>query len=244
MKLLPEDLNYVVNRLPKDVKKLMRNRPVFLAGGYIRSLIAGEKVNDVDLWGADKEQLEITAALFAGERKVRMMKTDNACTILTPNRVPVQFITRWTYEDPKVLAESFDFTIASAVIWYDVEEGCWKSYCHDHFYADLAAKRLRYMYPVRNEDAGGSILRMTKFLGRGYRIAPEELAGLVARLNAGIKHSDFLTRDEHWQARVYAGLLREVDPLTIVDGCESMEANMEEELTVPVPLDDPFEEDL
>src|SRR3546814_108829 len=84
--LIPEDLNYVVNRLPRDVKKLMKDKGVYLAGGFIRSCIAGEKINDIDLWGQDKEQLEVIAALFAGERKVRMMNTDNACTIITPGR--------------------------------------------------------------------------------------------------------------------------------------------------------------
>lgn len=222
MNLLPEDLNYIVNRLPTDVRKLIKKGNIYLAGGFIRSCVANEQVNDIDLWGADAEQLKVTAQLFAGERKVRCMMTDNACTILTNGRTPVQFITRWTYDDPVELAESFDYSIASAVIWYEKIglSGRWKSHCHEHFYADLAAKRLRYLFPVRNEDAGGSMLRMTKFLARGYRIAPESLAGLIARMNAGIKYDDFLTKDEHRQARVYAGLLREVDPLTIVDGCE------------------------
>jgi hypothetical protein len=229
MNLLPEDLNYVVNRLPRDVRKLMKDKPVFLAGGFIRSCIAGEKINDIDLWGQSKEQLEILAALFAGERKVRMMKTDNACTIITPGRTAVQFITRWTYGEPVRLAESFDFSIASAVVWYNPHLSKWNSWCHDTFYADLAAKRLRYLFPVRNEDAGGSMLRMTKFLARGYRIAPESLAGLIARMNAGIKRDDFLDQPEGHQAMVYAGLLREVDPLTIVDGCEMLEAEVEDD---------------
>ena len=238
MNLLPEDLNYIVNRLPTDVRKLMKKGNIYLAGGFIRSCIANEQVNDIDLWGADAEQLKVTAQLFAGERKVRCMMTDNACTILTPNRTPVQFITRWTYDDPVRLAESFDYSIASAVIWYDRADaqpadgsrvyGQWKSHCHENFYADLASKRLRYLFPVRNEDAGGSMLRMTKFLARGYRIAPESLAGLIARMNAGIRRDDFMDKDEGYQTKVYAGLLREVDPLTIVDGCEVLGATNEE----------------
>lgn len=231
--LIPEDLNYVVNRLPKDVRALLKKGNIYLAGGFIRSCIANEQVNDIDLWGADPEQLKVTAQLFAGERKVRCMMTDNACTILTNGRTPVQFITRWTYDDPVKLAESFDYSIASAVIWYEPADGSrvygqWKSWCHDTFYADLASKRLRYLFPARNEDAGGSMLRMTKFLARGYRIAPESLAGLIARMNQGINYDDFLERSESHQTKVYAGLLREVDPLTIVDGCEVLGATNEE----------------
>lgn len=233
MNLLPEDLNYIVNRLPTDVRKLMKKGNIYLAGGFIRSCIANEQVNDIDLWGADPEQLKVTAQLFAGERKVRCMMTDNACTIISNGRTPVQFITRWTFDNPVGLAASFDYSIASAVIWYERNSdgtlGKWASHCHEHFYADLAAKRLRYLHPVRNEDAGGSMLRMTKFLARGYRIAPESLAGLIARMNAGITEQDFLDSSEEHQTRVYAGLLREVDPLTIVDGCEVLEAKPEEE---------------
>lgn len=247
MNLLPEDLNYIVNRLPTDVRKLMKKGNIYLAGGFIRSCIANEQVNDIDLWGADAEQLKVTAQLFAGERKVRCMMTDNACTILTNGRTPVQFITRWTYDDPVKLAESLDYSIASAVIWYERADaqpadgsrvyGQWKSHCHENFYADLASKRLRYLFPVRNEDAGGSMLRMTKFLARGYRIAPESLAGLIARMNSGIKYDDFLTTDERHQTKVYAGLLREVDPLTIVDGCEVLGAEPEEEAPVTGEID-------
>lgn len=226
MELIAEDLNYVVGRLPSDVRSLMKNKGVFLAGGFIRSCIANEPVNDIDLWGAHWEQLKMQAALLASDRKVRLMETDNACTILTPGRTPVQFITRWTFTDPVELAKSFDYSIASAVVWYEVtglETGQWKSWCHERFYADLAAKRLRYLYPERNEDAGGSMLRMTKFLARGYRIAPESLAGLIARMNSGVKSSDFLDQPEFYQAKIYASLLREVDPLSIVDGCEILE---------------------
>ena len=42
--------------------------------------------------------------------------------------------------------------------------------CNIRFYPDLAARRLVYTSPLRNEDAGGSILRVLKFYQRGYRI--------------------------------------------------------------------------
>ena len=137
----------------------------------------------------------------------------------------MQFIHRWTFQDPFEVAVSFDFSIAAAAVWYDVDRKVWLSDCDEMFYPDLAAKRLRYLSPVRNEDAGGSFLRMAKFLRRGYKISPESLGKLMARLNQGIKYPDFLAKDEAWQAQVYTGLLREVDPLTIIDGVEAVEGN-------------------
>lgn len=227
--LLPEDLNYIVRNLPKDVRSLLqKDAGVYLAGGFIRAMVAGEKVSDIDLWGADKKHLDIVAELFAGKRQVRCMTTDNAHTILTMGRTPVQFITRWTYDDPVKLAEAFDYSIAQAVVWY--RDGIWQSWVGEFFYPDLAAKRLRYLCPVRNEDAGGSLLRMQKFISRGYRISPESMGKVIARLMCGVRIDQFAGQDEEMRALVLIGLLREVDPLTIVDGVESVEGNNGEDL--------------
>lgn len=219
--LLPEDLNYIVRNLPKDVFSLLKKNPnIYLAGGFIRAMVAGEQVADIDLWGADKGVLDATAEMFAAKRGVRCITTDNAHTILTPNRTPVQFITRWVHESPEALAQSFDYTIAQAVVWFGPYG--WESWCGENFYPDLAAKRLRYTCPARNEDAGGSMLRMTKFLNKGYKISPESMGKVIARLTMGFR-DNFMEYDEEMRGRVAIGKLREVDPLTIVDGVEGVE---------------------
>ena len=92
----------------------------------------------------------------------------------------------------------------------------WRSICHDRFYEDLAAKRLRYTAPVRNEDAGGSLLRVLKFYQRGYRIPLDSLGAVVARLLNDVRMQAVMngheaTRERHL-AKVLTGLLREVDP--------------------------------
>jgi hypothetical protein len=221
--LLPEDLNYIVRNLPKDVRALIqKTRGIYLAGGFIRAMVAGEQVADIDLWGASKEELDRQAEMFAAKRGVRCMTTENAHTILTPNRTPVQFITRWVHTSPEALAQSFDYTIAQAVIWFS--DYGWTSWCGEHFYPDLAAKRLRYTCPARNEDAGGSMLRMTKFLNKGYKISPESMGKVIARLTMGFR-DNYMEYDEEMRGLVAIGKLREVDPLTIVDGVESVEDN-------------------
>lgn len=217
--LYNEDVQRIVTSLPKDVVQLLKKNPgLFLAGGFIRARIAGELVNDIDIWGANDEQLNMVAQLFAAQRQVRVMTTHNAHTILTRGQTPVQFITRWKFDEPEKCCESFDFTIASAAIWYDGVQ--WRSYCHERFYRDLASKSLTYMSPVRNEDAGGSFMRLQKFISKGYRISPGNLAKVTARLLQGIRYGDFLDKPEEWQAQVILGMLREVDPLIVVDGVE------------------------
>ena len=86
----------------------------------------------------------------------------------------------------------------------------WCSACDPRFYADLAAKRLVYRSPERNEDAGGSMLRVLKFYQRGYRIPLDSLGAVIARLIQGVK--DPILLNEPKLARTLSGLLREVDP--------------------------------
>ena len=62
------------------------------------------------------------------------------------------------------------------------------------------------------------MLRVRKFLKRGYSIQAGSLAGVIARLVSSL---DFRGGyDEKDAAKVITGLLREVDPLRIVDGVE------------------------
>jgi hypothetical protein len=239
-KLTAVDQHFITSRIPKDVVELLKSRRVFLAGGFIRACIAGETPADIDLLGADERQLEAIALELATNRNGRVHQTDNALTVLAPPRTPVQFITRWLYDDPKKLVEQFDFTIVQAVIWWvpgdsETVTGEWRSLCADSFYSDLAARRLVYTAPHRHEDAGGSIMRVLKYLGRGYNIQAPALAGVVARLLTGIRiddgmvvHQDDAARlDEQKTMLIILSLLLEVDPLSIIDGIEPVMFNDE-----------------
>ena len=228
--LLVDDLHFVVSRLPKDVVALLKSERVFVAGGFIRATIAGERTADIDILGPDKDRLDYLAKALAVERRGRVHQTDNAYTVLSPPRIPVQFIHRWLFDSPEELIASFDFTIAQAVVWWkqnadtdpDPEKGTWVSLVSERYYPDLAARRLVYLSPVRNEDAGGSLLRVRKFLKVGYNIQPNSFAKVIARLVMGVKW-DKLPPDrpqEEAISIVLTGLLREVDPLVVVDGVD------------------------
>ena len=220
------------------VLALLKDRPgkVFIGGGYVRAVVANEHVNDIDLFTTDKGSA-LSAARFLlglkeGEEPGRKIhESANAFTV-RGLRVPVQIIHRWTYTDPAALMQSFDFTIAMAGFWWaetGTEEtyiennevktrpvGKWHSICDDRFYEDLAAKRLRYTSPQRNEDAGGSLLRVLKFYQKGYRIPLDSLGAVMARLVNAVDQTALVrgneeTLEQQW-AKVLTGLLREVDP--------------------------------
>jgi len=218
------DLRFAVLRLPpvlRDYAKDSKAVSFVIAGGYLRSVVAGEPVNDVDLFvasGADALRLALdllrrdSSKPGALDKELigKIYETGNALTIHV-NRQTVQIIRRWVFEKPEQVVESFDFSVCQAAIWYDRVKGCWRSLAGDHFYVDLAAKRLRYLSPVREEEPGGSMLRVLKYYQRGYRIPLDSLGAIIARLGRGVFYSQ--EGNEGGVAQLITGLLRQVDPL-------------------------------
>ena len=231
------DLQFVVSRLPRDVERLLRLNAgkLYVAGGFIRATIACEKISDIDLFGESKDELLSIAKDLTLRRKGRYFETKNAATVLTPTRFPVQFITRWLYVSPRKLVKSFDFTIAQSAIWAEVLDPSaevakgklpkveYHSLIADDFYSDLAAKRLVYTSPERDEEAGGSMMRVLKFLRRGYSIQAPALAGVMARIFNKIYEGGIENASEVWYKTVINGLLREVDPMIVVDGVDFLD---------------------
>jgi len=217
-KLIHEDLCFVVSRIPKDIRNVMTEKNVYLCGGFIRAIIAHEQPSDVDLLGSNCDELKNIATELTLARRGRLHKTQNAYTILTINRLPVQFITRWLYSTPHEIIESFDFTIAQATVWFEKETKRWQSLISDRFYVDLAARRLVYTSPRREEEVGGSLLRVRKFLSKGYNIQAPALAEVIVRLISGVNGIEKLS--EEFRVKVVTGLLREVDPLIAIDGLD------------------------
>jgi len=220
--LTNNDLHFVVSRLPKDVRSLMtKYNNLMVAGGFIRSIITREKVSDIDIFGESKDMLEKAAREIALNRKGRIYETDNAVTVLSSPRHPLQFIHRWLYTNLVSLSDSFDYTVCQAVIAF--RDNKWISVCSDMFYPDLAARRLNYTCPQRSEDVGGSMLRMRKFLSRGYTIQALSMAKVIARLVTSIDWKmveSCAENNEHEATQIITNLLREVDPLTIIDGVD------------------------
>lgn len=225
MKLTAGDLRNVVQHLPKDVRKQLSRNPnkLFVGGGFIRAIVAGEKPSDIDMFGDSIERLNRISGYLQQDRiGSKTHTTKNAITLLSPERMPVQFITRWLFSKPEDLVASFDFTVCQAVVFYDGVTKQWSSSIGEGFYTDLAAKRLTYTFPVREEEAGGSMLRVMKYVKRGYNIQIDSLAGVMARVtNAVIDHPNYYAGQGEKEITKYTkALLREVDPLMVIDGLD------------------------
>ncbi len=79
IELQPNDLHFVLARLPKDVHRLLTSHPgrMYLAGGFIRAVIAGETVNDIDLLATTQSSCArlLPCSLKAGKGLVRTRRT-------------------------------------------------------------------------------------------------------------------------------------------------------------------------
>jgi len=216
MQLLTTDINWCVRRLPDYVRALLAefHGKVFIAGGFIRSCIANEPVNDIDIFVADEDvfvkvKLRLLSAL--AKQVPTTFTTDNAFSIKV-KPYTLQIITKWKFTLPEDCIWSFDFTIAQALIYHNGRE--MTSLVSDRFYPDLAARRLHYTSPKRIEEVGGSILRMLKFYQRGYRIDLPSLGAVCARLESKLDRiNPNMGEDrEAFVAKVFTGFLFEVDP--------------------------------
>lgn len=216
MNLNNYDMHFCIKRLPWGIRTLMEKygEQMIIAGGYIRSVIAGETISDIDVFAGNKTVSNNRAMELARGDKRRLHTTDNAITVNNLS-IPVQFVHRWVFDNPLGVLQSFDFSICQAAIWYDEAEKKWLSICGKKFYQDLSAKRLVYQSPIRNEDVGGSILRVLKYYQRGYRIPLDSFGSIIARLLSKVRNNPVLTEEQ--MAKVITGLLVEVDPASFID---------------------------
>lgn len=227
------DLQFALMRAPRALISVMK-RPewagkVFVGGGFLRSIVTRDDINDVDVFVNSKLEAEELArniirmspeswAAPARRQEAGIIITDNAIT-LTAKEPKIQIIHRWVFKRGQDVAASFDFTCCCAVFWWE-DDGTvaeWQSYCDPRFYPDVAAKRLIYRSPIRNEEAGGSALRLLKYYRKGYCAPIDSFAAVLARLMSGVDHIGAWDRvdgklDEARLTKVITGLLREVDP--------------------------------
>lgn len=178
-----DDLNRCLRRLPGGVREILLDfgDEVVVAGGFVRSVVAGEPVAD--------RALELSGRL-AGDWKVNydvassVHQSARAVTVRTVGSgviPPVQFCYRWPFQDASDLLGQFDFTVCKAAFWYDGSRWC--SLVDPTFYASVSEKRLRYCSPDRVEAPGDALLRVLKYYRRGYRIGLWDLGRVVARLS-------------------------------------------------------------
>lgn len=178
------DLKRVIYALPDEVVELMRRHPreVIVAGGFIRAIVAGEAVRDVD-------------AFFAQERGVKSWTDDvglkyeekekHLCVEADGGSPEIQLIWSYPYKEPYEVPDSSDYTVVKAAVWFEDGEGKKKDskfigICHEYFYRDIARKMLVYICN-RDVERVESIPRLLKYTSYGYSIDPDSLSELIVK---------------------------------------------------------------
>ena len=223
------DVAFIHNRIPKYLTEILGKEKwlgrVFIGGGFIRSIIANETINDIDMFVSSVEEAKELAneiAINNNGANYKIYETEFAKTILRDGPKP-QIITKWLYTNVEDVVSSFDFTVCCAAVYFSEvktvsgnTKPVLKSLCHDRFYSDLASKRLVYTSPVREEMAGGSMLRVLKYYQRGYRIDLTSLSKVMSRMINKLdpKQINNIQDFEH-VSHIMRGLLVEVDPNTV-----------------------------
>ncbi len=190
------DANKLFDSLPMQVKTtlLKYQGNVYVGGGYLRDSILGEKVKDIDLFSTYGVQTQVREYLKSISDSY--FTSNNATTFYIKGQPTFQLITKWTYQDAQDMIKDFDFTINQIGLY--VKDNKPIVVYLDEFLEDIASKTLTYTQPIREENCAGSLLRMVKFLGRGYTIDRKNLAALIGRAvsalpNVSMEDDDALT---------------------------------------------------
>lgn len=166
-----------------EVFSAIRDHSAIIAGGALRDLFMGDKPKDIDLFVRSAgHAAEVVNHLVATTPDAGVTRTHNAVTIHSPWRRKVQVITRWMYDTGYDVIESFDFTFCKAALRYD--DGGFTFSESSSFMEDARDRRLVYASPQRDEDAAGSLVRVNRFLSRGYTIDSENFVKVLARARA------------------------------------------------------------
>jgi hypothetical protein len=202
------DVVKAVEALPPSLAELLKKMPgLVVAGGFLRALVASEEVRDVDIFARSPELANQAAVFYASRTSTSVYRSKSAYTV-----EKVQFVHRWVFPNPERLLDNFDFVACKAALWHD--EG-WKSLADPRFYGDVAARRLTYTSPAREEGAADAVLRLLKFYRMGYRATRRSLAEVLNRfIDLSAKEIELMYLDSDFIEK----LLAEVDRGSDEDG--------------------------
>jgi hypothetical protein len=165
VKLLRSSLDADKDRLPCQF---------WVAGGAVLAAIAGERINDYDIFSPHPQRL---IAILDATPAYKKGKSDDGFFQNYTDQFgnTIQIITRVSVASPSVIFEIFDYTIVCAA--WDGQT----FYCHDRFWQDVSTRRLvvnALPYPLKSME------RMAKYASRGYKPCPIGLLALARAINS------------------------------------------------------------
>lgn len=187
-KLLPKDLDACVKALPDSIKRTLQSHPgkLIVAGGFIRSIVRGEPINDIDIFGIDYPgmgslaiSLDTLNSYFytPNAKSIKVIK-DNGPHPAT--EMKVQFITKYEETSAVATLQNFDFTHSMAAFWFENDQ--WTSVCHNNFYNDVCNSLINF----NPEYVGDRVILMKRFLKfstKGWQYCIKDFAAILAEVS-------------------------------------------------------------
>lgn len=152
-----------------------------IAGGCIRDYFTGTKISDIDIFTTNKEQALKILDKFS-ELNATIILNNDQVTKLVYNGVEYDII-KLHFPDTETLIKDFDFTVCQFAI----------DHTHTFYYTEEAfvdlTKRQLMVYDLHYPEA--SMLRVRKYLDKGFKICHEELTKIIFSIqNKAIKSID------------------------------------------------------
>jgi hypothetical protein len=149
-----------------------------VAGGAIRAIFANEQICDIDLYLADFHEIALARTILENSGFVEIFKTENAIT-MSNGKDKVQIITKPEFVGltNQEIFESFDFTVCMGILDLATQEF---DFCKS-FFLDLSSKNLAYN--VKGKYPISSLIRVQKYIKKGYYISGIELLKIALRIH-------------------------------------------------------------
>lgn len=181
MRMDERDVRAIVRALPDWVDDHMwKDRRVCVAGGFARAIIAGETPKDIDMWTPEDVDIVDTYIKPQVGDEWPAYADKNSWTVRKDEPVPVSFVECFRPATLEDCLRRFDFTVCQAGVCVRNDE--WYGVVGKQFYADLAARRL----VIRKEGMDspmGTLERVVRYAGRGYRLDGRERLALAVEIS-------------------------------------------------------------
>jgi hypothetical protein len=202
----PIEKNKLLEHLAdKDLITLLREAKCIIAGGAITSLFSGREINDIDVYFHDYKSLNMVlqnlfnvaedddnCLPFLDTSPFTLIYTNHTkkSILFTKDKLNLQFIYFKFLPSSQAIFDTYDYTINMGAYDCGTEEFC----LHPNFLKDIAQRRLNVntntSFPIM------SLLRVDKYLKRGYQISKKEFVKLCLAANK----LDFNTWEELYEA--------------------------------------------
>jgi hypothetical protein len=184
-----DDIKRVIYMLPEEVREMMKRHPgkVIVAGGFIRALVAGEDIKDLDIFVPSESE----AKKWCDEVDIEYEMGDKYLST-EPNEYfnyEIQTVWRYPFKEAYEIPEQFDYTVVKCAIWFDPgdknKSATFVGICHERFYRDLARKALVFCCE-RNAEKIMSIPRLLRYTQYGYSMDPKSMAEVILKTCLGL----------------------------------------------------------